>query len=526
MSGNESSNQINSNQQALDSEADCGFIVYRTREKDPMAKFSRTRSLDMHSLFSTIHDEISGKTVTDTRQDVYTSVDDMSTSCLTQPFLHQTPRPTKKRWLSRALMEEDVELSNNNFSNCSHSINHSLSTKSDSSLVMQNSCATPVNPKRGLSPDFPGSLKTYLFVPNNPDDEQVVCNPESKVISESQEDPEFCDGLSIHLAPLPPKKATVKQQAEELRLQEIRKVRVSLSEYRRRRGLPALTPATERNHKQTKEPLDQSNGNIDNLEIIIPPTLISPDRLLITLPNLHNESRPSSDVKSSDGLLQKITTLNMKPEVLHDYNQPLSPYTNTPKRCEFDSERDFIDAKVSERGPRTPSEPPDDDDDEDIGVDSTNPVSRGALSSSPEPFIRFPGKVLSSHSSPTSTFSDSRIASEKLPFRNSSPPDVNSSKFSDSRFQANMFASSKPINRENLLHDIDHAKEYDQDRIGSEVVDHKPSVNIPVSTKQVHFDRLAHYYKKTFNLDDSQHLYGLVISTSASIRMEAQDSCH
>ncbi|VDP80937.1 unnamed protein product [Schistosoma curassoni] len=164
MSGNESSNQINSNQQALDSEADCGFIVYRTREKDPMAKFSRTRSLDMHSLFSTIHDEISGKTVTDTRQDVYTSVDDMSTSCLTQPFLHQTPRPTKKRWLSRALMEEDVELSNNNFSNCSHSINHSLSTKSDSSLVMQNSCATPVNPKRGLSPDFPGSLKTYLFV--------------------------------------------------------------------------------------------------------------------------------------------------------------------------------------------------------------------------------------------------------------------------------------------------------------------------------------------------------------------------
>ncbi|CAH8450140.1 unnamed protein product [Schistosoma haematobium] len=532
-SGNESSNQINSNQQALDSEADCGFIVYRTREKDPMAKFSRTRSLDMHSLFSTIHDEISGKTVTDTRQDVYTSVDDMSTSCLTQPFLHQTPRPTKKRWLSRALMEEDVELSNNNFSNCSHSINHSLSTKSDSSLVMQNSCATPVNPKKriisrlsGISEDLPictyfesdDNLKkesvTVLSdrLANNPNDEQVVCNPESKVISESQEDPEFCDGLSTHLAPLPPKKATVKQQAEELRLQEIRKVRVSLSEYRRRRGLPALTPATERNHKQTKEPLDQSNGNIDNLEIIIPPTLISPDRLLITLPNLHNESRPSSDVKSSDGLLQKITTLNMKPEVLHDYNQPLSPYTNTPKRCEFDSERDFIDAKVSERGPRTPSEPPDDDDDEDIGVDSINPVSRGALSSSPEPFIRFPGKVLS-HSSPTSTFSDSRIASEKLPFRNSSPPDVNSSKFSDSCFQANMFASSKPINRENLLHDIDHAKEYDQDRILSEVVDHKPSVNIPVSTKQVHFDRLAHYYKKTFNLDDSQHLYGLVIST-------------
>ncbi|CAH8450379.1 unnamed protein product [Schistosoma margrebowiei] len=222
-SGNESSNQINSNQQALDSEADCGFIVYRTREKDPMAKFSRTRSLDMHSLFSTIHDEISGKTVTDTRQDVYTSVDDMSTSCLTQPFLHQTPRPTKKRWLSRALMEEDVELSNNNFSNCSHSINHSLSTKSDSSLVIQNPCATPVNPKKriisrlsGISEDLPictyfesdDNLKkesvTILSdrLVSNPDDEQVVCNPESKATSESQEDPEFCDGLSTHLAPV------------------------------------------------------------------------------------------------------------------------------------------------------------------------------------------------------------------------------------------------------------------------------------------------------------------------------------
>lgn len=530
--GHESSNQINSNQQALDSDADCGFIVYRTREKDPMAKFSRTRSLDMHSLFPTIHDEISEKTVADTRQDVYTSVDDMSTSCLTQPFMHQTPRPTKKRWLSRALMEEDVESSHNNFSNCSHSINHSLSTKSDSSLVIQNSCATPVNPKKriisrlsGISEDLPictyfesdDNLKkesvTILSdrLVNNPNDEQVICNPDCKVISESHEDTEFCDALSTHLAPLPPKKATVKQQAEELRLQEIRKVRVSLSEYRRRRGLPALTSSAERNHKQTKEPLDQSNGNIDNLEIIIPPTLISPDRLLITLPNLHNESKPSSDVKCSDGLLQKITSLNIKPEVLHDFNQPLSLYTNTPKRCEFDGERDFIDAKVNERGPRTPSEPPDDD--EDIGVDSINPVSRGALSSSPEPFIRFPGKVLSSHSSPTSAFSDSRIASEKLPFRNSSPPDVNSSKFSDSCFRDNMFTSSKPINRENLLHDIDHTKECDQVRIGSEVVDQKPSVNIPVSTKEIHFDRLAHYYKKTFNLDDSQHLYGLVIST-------------
>ncbi|VDN44711.1 unnamed protein product, partial [Dibothriocephalus latus] len=36
---------------------------------------------------------------------------------------------------------------------------------------------------------------------------------------------------------LPPKKATVKRQVEELRKQEIGKVRMSLSEYRRRRGL-------------------------------------------------------------------------------------------------------------------------------------------------------------------------------------------------------------------------------------------------------------------------------------------------
>ncbi|VEL34149.1 unnamed protein product, partial [Protopolystoma xenopodis] len=43
---------------------------------------------------------------------------------------------------------------------------------------------------------------------------------------------------------LPPKKATLKRQQEEQRLQEMRKVRVSLHEYRRRRGLASLPSAT------------------------------------------------------------------------------------------------------------------------------------------------------------------------------------------------------------------------------------------------------------------------------------------
>ncbi|KAH8853802.1 Inactive histone-lysine N-methyltransferase 2E [Schistosoma japonicum] len=530
---NQSCNQISGNQHILDSEADCGFIVYRTREKDPMAKFSRTRSLDMNSLFATIHDEISEKNVSDIRQDVYTSADDISTSCLSQPFVHQTPRPTKKRWLSRALMEEDVESSNNNFSNSSQSINHSLSTKSDSSFILPNSCATPVNPKKRIisrlseiSEDLPVRIhfetgdnpkkEDSKILPdrlaNNLNDEQVICNHDSTLNLQSHEDNGFCDPLSTHLAPLPPKKATVKQQAEELRLQEIRKVRVSLSEYRRRRGLPAYTPAPERNHKETKEPADHTNDNIDNLEIIIPPTLLSPDQLLITLPT-HNESKPSSCVKNPDSLLQKITSFNIKPEVFHDCNESLAPYRQTPKICEFDSKHDFIDTKVNERGPRTPSEPPDDDDD-DIGVDSINLVSRGALSSSPEPYIKFSGKVLSTHSSPASVFSDSRMASEKLHFRNSSPPDVNSSKYHNSCFPSNIFGSPVQIINENHLHDTNRTEKFDQDLINSEIIDHgHASIPELISTKQTHFDEILHHYRKTFDFDDSEHLHASVTST-------------
>ncbi|CAH8436559.1 unnamed protein product [Heterobilharzia americana] len=324
----ECSNQVSNNQHIFDSEADCSLIVYRTQEKDPMAKFSRSRSVDIHSLFTKIHNEIFEKNMVDTKQDSHASVNDISVACSTQPIPHQAPRPTKKRWLSRALMEEDVESSNHQTLSCSQPINNASVTTPVSSMGVQNMCLTPVNPKKRMIyrlselPDDPPdhcnnendenprteNFKSSPELSNkDSDDIPVICNQDCEDVSEVQEDDESPEALSSHSTPLPPKKATVKQQSEELRLQEIRKVRVSLSEYRRRRGLPAFTPAPVRNHKETKELVNQSNSNIDNLEIIIPPVLLSPNRLLVTLPDIHNESKTSLDVKNADTFLKHIT---------------------------------------------------------------------------------------------------------------------------------------------------------------------------------------------------------------------------
>nr|CAH8830614.1 unnamed protein product [Trichobilharzia regenti] len=527
----ECSNQVSNNQHVLDSEADCGFIVYRTREKDPMAKFSRTRSIEMDSLFTKIHDEISNNDVIDTKQDCYT-VDDISVSCLTQPLLHQPPRPTKKRWLSRALMEEDVELANHRMLNCSHPMNNpSSNVKLDSSSSIQSTCVTPVNPKKRMISrlsEISGDASNCLHheVDENPqhlesqyspdhiikesDDNLGNRNEDSVSVSQLPEDDESTEASSPHSPPLPPKKATVKQQTEELQLQEMPKVRVSLTEYRRRRGLP-VTPAAERNNKELKESLKQSSPNIDNLEITIPPPLLSPSRLLIELPHLHNESKPSIDANISDKLLQNIKSLSTRSEVVHDYSDSKMSYSHTEKTLEVDNKRDFICSKINERGPRTPSEPPDDDDDDDEedteGVDSINFISKGALSSSPEPYVKFPGKVLSTHSSPKSVLSDSRVERQKSVLTITSQLDMNPHNISKSRYPNNMFGPSEYLECENFLDDVYRMKEFDHGRSGPENLRRgyqNTSHYSLVSTRPSHFDR-SNYYEKKVNFEEFKH---------------------
>lgn len=82
-----------------DSEADCTLIVYRTREKDPMAKFSRNRRAGL-SLSTTASGELISA-VPETNEIDAEMTPSYPMLPTANPSAHSAPRPTKKRWLSQ-----------------------------------------------------------------------------------------------------------------------------------------------------------------------------------------------------------------------------------------------------------------------------------------------------------------------------------------------------------------------------------------------------------------------------------------
>ncbi|VDL97737.1 unnamed protein product [Schistocephalus solidus] len=116
-----------------DGEAERGLIVYRRRDVDPMAKFSRSRSVsytnppvlsvDVSQLIIHPLDGLSSKGEdfddkvpqggelfddhpSTVQLNSYPTLENLTASRPT------TPKPSKKRWLSQALMEGDIEVQN------------------------------------------------------------------------------------------------------------------------------------------------------------------------------------------------------------------------------------------------------------------------------------------------------------------------------------------------------------------------------------------------------------------------------
>ncbi|VDP77329.1 unnamed protein product [Echinostoma caproni] len=370
-------------------EADCTLIVYRTREKDPMAKFSRNRKVD-NSLNVTNNDQ-TVMTPSKDLENTPTTCSYPAMAALT-PSAHSAPRPSKKRWLCQALMEEeDSNLNWKSETTPTGDPSNQKTTHSEDSILIERtnmrtppntSTNCPVNPKKRLISQFSGvgddsvcivstSAEVTPAVLSTSDCEVASSAVKSNETITSPNEPAshpppvsseqmITEPCTSHSTPLPPKKATVKQQAEQLRQQEMRKVRVSLSEYRRRRGLSSTSSAANSvkpdidGSKQTHSSVKSSA--VHQLEAILPPGLVDPGLLLEELPKYYDQLRLPTPVSTESTQTAERTS----PTAIRSaVDQDLESFLNKASLLRNS------DNLISERGPRTPSEPPDDEDYED-----------------------------------------------------------------------------------------------------------------------------------------------------------------
>ncbi|VDN97260.1 unnamed protein product [Rodentolepis nana] len=230
-------------------EEECSLIVYKRREQDPMAKFSRSRTALHHSeqnymnrsysLVESFLDEDlpAGGELLD---DHVTNGGQHATdgNFLNAPLSagsSSPPKPSKKRWLSQALMEEDRQHQQALTVRTTPSPEESL-TPPDSSISMTNSQnQRALNPKKRIISQLEEAMAS----------QQIYSPPNSEHVSPSS------DALATS-SKLPPKKRQSEEESSEASKVETEcrpaesppkvkpkqeKVRMSLSEYRRRRGL-------------------------------------------------------------------------------------------------------------------------------------------------------------------------------------------------------------------------------------------------------------------------------------------------
>ncbi|KAA3673262.1 uncharacterized protein DEA37_0013609 [Paragonimus westermani] len=382
-----SDSQLEHRHSVNSAEADCELIVYRTQEKDPMAKFSRSRSVDLSNpVRATTQENTPPPPATVEPNDITGST---STSIRTGTSTHSTPRPTKKRWLCQALMEKDNDslvsglpalmdtglfdrITDGQFSNPEDQRNAQPTTSNTPSSVC------PVNPKKRIISQFSGlneEMASSNVILESPSAEHVDAGVDSvgnisrssTCFADSEEVTSTCicpmDVTNCHSMPVPPKKATVKQQTEEMR-----KVRVSLSEYRRRRGLlsnnvPAGTLTKVVGETEQRSILNDDSLALKNLEINLPPTSLSPNKLLDEIPKMYSELHlpEKATTRKSDVFCPTTTAACLTSKTGHFTcsNRPFDELTGK-------SVNSVVEDRTEEHGPRTPSEPPDDEDFESI----------------------------------------------------------------------------------------------------------------------------------------------------------------
>ncbi|KAF5404176.1 hypothetical protein PHET_02197 [Paragonimus heterotremus] len=366
-------------------EVDCELIVYRTQEKDPMAKFSRTRSIDLPTSMHATAQENTPPMAAAELSDVCNVVASASTSIRTGSSTHSTPRPTKKRWLCQALMEKDNDLlvsglptpmdkglfdriTDGQFNNPEDQRNAQSTISSTSSSVC------PVNPKKRIISQFSGLTGEMInsnVVLENPSAEHVDAGVDpvdntsqgSTCLADSEAVASTCicpvDVTNCHSTPLPPKKATVKQQTEEMR-----KVRVSLSEYRRRRGLlssaPTSTLTKSVGETEQRSVLNDDSLALKSLEINLPPALLSPSKLLDEIPKIYSELHlpEKTTTRKSDAFCPTTTGAVCLTSNTGQVTCSNRAFDEFPGKLTIP----VVEDRTEEHGPRTPSEPPDDED--------------------------------------------------------------------------------------------------------------------------------------------------------------------
>ncbi|KAH9284212.1 Histone-lysine N-methyltransferase 2E [Echinococcus granulosus] len=363
-------------------EAECSLIVYKRREQDPMAKFSRSRTGNHHrqqqnflnrsySLVESFVDEDlpAGGELLDDHSGVVgangaSNFNDPSCSnAVPSVGSSSPPKPSKKRWLSQALMEEDQQHQQNPPSRTTPSPVDSL-TPPDSTfnpLNFQNQRA--LNPKKRIISQLEEAMAQQRQSPS-PLDSHIEVSPSSD-------------------APTPASRLPLKKRQSEEdtvgdgsrpgtpRKPKLEKVRMSLSEYRRRRGLStASVESTGANKAQALPPvvvpvsLSTPPGSpaVDLKRLALPSLPLVPPTSEFPLGGPRTPSEPPSDEDEEKRMDISLPTLSTP--FLHRSQQPppLSAPASLPSPMQGTVERFHdsfsIDSSEKPRASPPPHRPP------------------------------------------------------------------------------------------------------------------------------------------------------------------------
>ncbi|VDD79239.1 unnamed protein product [Mesocestoides corti] len=295
-------------------EMECSLIVYKHREQDPMAKFSRSRTghrrqqqsqnpvTRTFSLVESFVEEdlpaggellddhaVNGSTVTTSANDS-TSANAVSAVAPSSP-----PKPSKKRWLSQALMEEDQQQQQSHLNRATPSPESSV-TPPDHQNNQQNShTQRALNPKKRIICQLEEAMAHQHQSPSPPCSNAVEVSPSSEVPTPASK--------------LPPKKRQTEEEVpnnensvEISKRQKHEKVRMSLSEYRRRRGLSTASvestgPAKPQPPAATTPALaiTPPDSPVVDLKRLVPPLFIEPPTSGLSLGGPRTPSESPSD---------------------------------------------------------------------------------------------------------------------------------------------------------------------------------------------------------------------------------------
>ncbi|EUB63271.1 hypothetical protein EGR_01762 [Echinococcus granulosus] len=363
-------------------EAECSLIVYKRREQDPMAKFSRSRTGNHHrqqqnflnrsySLVESFVDEDlpAGGELLDDHSGVVgangaSNFNDPSCSnAVPSVGSSSPPKPSKKRWLSQGIVIIIVLniLDTPYFSQpfalktvlCIHVRSLTSVHTSEYWALMEEDQQHQQNPPSRTTPSPVDSLTPpdSTFNPLNFQNQRAL-NPKKRIISQLEEamaqQRQSPSPLDSHIevspssdAPTPASRLPLKKRQSEEdtvgdgsrpgtpRKPKLEKVRMSLSEYRRRRGLStASVESTGANKAQALPPVvvpvslttPPGSPAVDLKRLALPSLPLVPPTSEFPLGGPRTPSEPPSDEDEEKRMDISLPTLSTP--FLHRSQQP------------------------------------------------------------------------------------------------------------------------------------------------------------------------------------------------------------